>query len=73
MSIKEGVDIETENPHLEMYVNETVSRKCRHCAELFIITKNFKSDEHVCDVSFKKVNDIDKFCKMHIIWINNSK
>ena len=73
ISIKEGLDIETEKPDLEIYVDRTISRKCRHCCEIFIIAKFFKNDEHVCDVCFKTVNDIDKFGKMHIIWLNNSK
>ena len=28
MSIKEGLDIETEKLHLEMCIDKTVSRKC---------------------------------------------
>ena len=39
----------------------------------FSYQKNFKNDEGVCDVCFKIVNDIEKFAKMHIIWVNNSK
>ena len=39
----------------------------------FSYQKNFKNDESVCDVCFKIVNDIEKFAKMHIIWVNNSK
>ena len=50
-----------------------VSRKCTECCKLTLTTKNFKNDEAVCDVSFKIVDDIDKFAKMHIIWVNNSK
>ena len=35
--------------------------------------KSDENDEAVCDVYFKLVNDIYKFAKMHIIWVNNSK
>ena len=72
-SIKEGVDIETERPHLEIFIDKTVSRKCTECWELFLISRSFKNDEAVCDVCFRIVNDIDKFAKIHIIWVNNSK
>ena len=57
ISIREGLDIETERPHLEIFIDETVSRKCTECCELFLIAKNFKNDEGVCDVCFKIVND----------------
>ena len=73
ISIKEGVDIETERPHLEIFIDKTVSRKCTECWELFLISRSFKNDEAVCDVCFRIVNDIDKFAKIHIIWVNNSK
>ena len=56
-----------------MFIDRTISRKCRHGGELFLIAKNFKDEERVCDVCFKIVTDIDKFGKMHIIWVNNSK
>ena len=39
----------------------------------FSYQKNFKNDEGVSDVWFKIVNDIEKFAKMHIMWVNNSK
>ena len=73
ISVKEGLDIEIERPHLEIFIDKTISRKCTECCELFLITKNFKKDEGVYDVCFKIVNDIDKFAKMHIIWVNSSK
>ena len=73
ISIKEGLDIEIEGLHLEIFIDKTVSRKCTECCKLTLITKNFKNDEAVCDVCFKIVDDIDKFAKMHIIWVNNSK
>ena len=73
ISIKEGLDIETQNPHPEECIDRTISRKCRHCGELFLIAKNFINEERICDVCFKIVTDIDKFGKMHIIWVNNSK
>ena len=73
ISVKEGLDIETERPHLEIFSDQTVSRKCTECCELLLIAKSFKNDEAVCDICSKIVNDIDKFAKMHIIWVNNSK
>ena len=45
----------------------------RNVVNFFLIAKNFTNDEAVCDVCFKTVNGIDKFAKMHIIWVNNSK
>ena len=69
ISVKEGLDIKTEKPHLEIYVNRTILRKCRHCGEFFIITKIFKNDEHVFHVCSKAVNDIEKFGKIEIIWL----
>ena len=60
ISIKEVLDIETEKHGLKMFNDRTIS-------------KNFKNEKHVCDVCFKLVTDIDKFGKMHIIWVNNSK
>ena len=73
ISIKEGLDIQTEKPHLETIIDTTISIKCIHCRGLFLIAKNFKNEERVCNVCFKIVTDIDKFGKMHIIWVNNSK
>ena len=73
ISIKEGLDIEIERLHLEIFIDKTVSRKCTECCKLILITKNFKNDEAVCDVCLKIVDDIDKFAKMHIIWVNNLK
>ena len=69
ISIKEGLNIETERSHLEIFID----KKCTECCELFLIAKSFKTDEGVCDICFKTVNDIDKFAKIHIIWVNNSK
>ena len=43
ISIKEGLDIETEKPHLERFIEKTFSKKCRLCCQLFIIAKNFKN------------------------------
>lgn len=66
ISIKERLDIEIEKAHLEQFQE-------RHCGELFIIGKIFKNDEHVFDVCFKTVNGIEKYGKIDIIWLNNSK
>ena len=71
---KEGRDTETERPHLEIFIDKTVSRKSMEWCQLFLIAKNFKNDEGVCDVCFKIVSDLKcQFAKMHIIWIKNSK
>ena len=42
ISVKEGLDIETEKPHLERFIDRTISRKCRLCCQLFIIAKMLK-------------------------------
>ena len=55
--IKEGLDIETEKPHLEQFVDKRFSWKCRLCCQLFIITKNFKEDENTCNGCFKITSD----------------
>ena len=72
ISTKEGLDTGTERPHLEIFIDKTVSRKCMECCQPSLIAKKIKNDG-VCDVYFKIVNDINKFAKMHIIWVNNSK
>ena len=73
MSVKEGLDIETEKPHLERFIDKTISRKCRLCCQLLIIAKNFKEDENACNCCFKIMSDIDKHGKMHVIWKDNSQ
>ena len=73
VSIKEGLDIETEKPHLERFIDKTFSKKCRLCCLLFIIAKNFKEDENTCKSCFKITSDIEKFGRMHIIWKHNSQ
>ena len=73
-STKEGRDTEAERPHLEIFIDKTVLRKCMECCQLFLIAKNFKNDEGVYDVCFKIVSDLKcQFAKLHIIWIKNSK
>ena len=56
-----------------MFIDGTISRKCRHRGKRFLISNGFKNEERVCDVCFKIVTDIDKFGEMHKIWVNNSK
>ena len=73
ISIKEGLDIEAEKPHLERFIDKTFSRICRLCCQLFIIAKNFKEDENTCKSCFKITSDIAKFGRMHIMWKNNSQ
>ena len=55
-----------------MFIDGTISRKCRHRGKRFLISNSFKNEERVC-VCFKIVTDIDKFGEMHKIWVNNSK
>ena len=69
----EELDIETENPPLDLFIDKKISRKCRLCSQLFIITKNFKEDENTCNSCFKITSDIDKFGRMHVIWKDNSQ
>ena len=47
ISIKEGLDIQTEKPHQETIIDTTISIKCIHCWGLFLIAKNFKNEECV--------------------------
>ena len=35
ISIKEGLDIQTEKPHQETIIDTTISIKCIHCWGLF--------------------------------------
>ena len=70
--IKEGLDIQTEKLHLDLF-DEKTSRKCSRCAQLFVIAKKFKNEKWVCDICFKIVDNIDKEGKMYVIWLNNSK
>ena len=67
ISTKEGLDTGTERPHLEIFIDKTVSRKYMECCQPSLIAKLFKNDEGVCDVCFKIINDINKFAKMRII------
>ena len=53
ISVKEGLDIETEKPHLERFIKKTTSRKYGLYSQLFIIAKNFKEDENSCNSCFK--------------------
>ena len=55
-----------------MFIDGTISRKCRHRGKRFLISNSFKNEERVC-VCFKIVTDIEKFGEMHKIWVNNSK
>ena len=71
ISIKEGLDIKTEKPHQEQFIDKTFSRKYRLCCKLFIIAKNFKEDENTCNSCFKIISDIDKFGRMPVIWKDN--
>ena len=73
ISVKEGLEIETEKPHLERFIDKTFPRKCRRCCQLFIIAKNFKEDENTCKSCFKITSDIAKFSRMHVVWKNNSQ
>ena len=67
MSVKEGLDIETEKSHPQRFVEKIISTKCRLCSQLFVIAKNF------CNSCFKITSDMDKFCQMHVIWKDNSQ
>ena len=73
ISIKEGLDIETEKPHLERFIDKTFSRKCRLCCQLVIIVKSFKEDEYTYNSCFKITSDIDKVGRMYVIWKDNSQ
>ena len=49
ISIKEWLDIKTEKPHLERFIDETFSWKCRLCCQLSIIAETFKEAEKTCN------------------------
>ena len=49
ISIKGGLDIETEKLHLERFNDKMFPRKSKLCCQLFIIAKNFKEDENTCN------------------------
>ena len=72
ISIKEGLDIETEKSYLERFIDKTFSRKCKLSCQLFIIANYFKEDENTCKSCFKITSDIDKFGGIYVIWKDNS-
>ena len=57
ITIKEGLNVESEKPHLERY-DKTKSRKCRLCSQIFIIKKKVKDNDNDCNQCFKITNDI---------------
>ena len=73
ISIKKGLDTETEKAHLDIYIDKTKSRVCNLGPQLFAIAKNFKENENTCDSCFKITSHINKDGKMHIVWRNNQK
>ena len=73
ISIKEWLDIETEKLHLERFIDETFSWKCKLCCQLFIIAETFQEAENTCNSCFKITPDIDEFGRMHIMWKDNSQ
>ena len=72
ISIKEGLNVESEKPHLERY-DKTKSRKCRLCSQIFIIKKKVKDNDNDCNQCFKITNDITKTGRMYVIWKENVK
>ena len=44
--IKEELDIESEKPYLEQFIDKKFSRKSRPFCQLFIIAKNLKMKVH---------------------------
>ena len=72
ISIKEGLDIESEKPHLEKY-DITKSGKCRLCCQIFITKKVFKDNDNDRNQYFKIMNNITKTGRMYVIWNGNIK
>lgn len=71
ISIKKGLDTETEKAQLDIYIDKAKSRVCNLGRQLFIITKKLKENENTCGSCFKITSDIDKDGKMQIVWRNN--
>ena len=68
LSIKEGLDIDSPKPHVE-----DINRKCSCCKEAFVISKNFKFDEQICNECYKikSTNDCESG-NMFVLWIDNA-
>ena len=72
ISIKEGLDIESEKPHLERY-DITKPGKCRLCYQIFITKTFFKDNDNDCNQCFKIMNNITKTGRIYVISKGNIK
>ena len=73
ISIKEGLDIESEKLHLEIY-NKNITKECSCCRQYFMIIKNFKLNDNICDECEKLLEKDDRINLMiWRIWKNNAK
>ena len=74
ISIKEGLDIESEKPQLERY-DKTKSRKCTLCSKYLLSKKKkkIKDNDSDCNQCFKITNGITKTRRMYVIWKENVK
>ena len=70
ISIKEGLDISSEN--LWMY-DKGKSQKCSLCSHLFIISKSFNDDHKICNECHKIVSITEIDGEVYIFWKNNTK
>ena len=73
ISVKEGLDIESEKLHLEIY-DKDITKQCFHCRQHFIIIKIFKLNHNICNECEKLLEKDDRISPMiWIIWKYNAK
>ena len=48
VSVKEGIDAETDDP-LDVFIDESISKKCYGCCLLFYNKNNFNYRERTCN------------------------
>ena len=68
LSIKERLDIDSPKPHVA-----DTNRRCSCCKEVFVISKNFKFAEQICNKCYKikSMNDCESG-NMFVLYIDNA-
>ena len=73
VSVKEGIDAETDDP-LDMFIDESISKKCYGCCLLFYNKNNFNYRERTCNRCHKiLLNTVFEPRNICVIWGNNCK
>ena len=73
ISIKEGLDIESQKLHLKIY-DKYITRRRLRWRQAFIIKKNFEFDNIFCNECEKLLEKDDRVNPMiWVIWKNNAK